>query len=418
MDGTMDMARTVHRLTAVGVNRLKEAGIYSDGGNLNFRVAPGGSRSWVFRFAMNGKTRDAGLGPYPEVSLSEARVKAFEWRKLLVAGVDPLAQRNAERASNLVAASKSMTFDDCVAGYIAAHESAWRSLKHGKGMRATLTAYAFPVFGRLPVSAIDTGLVMRVLEPIWAIKPTTASRLRGRIENVLDWAKVRGYRQGENPARWKGHLDHLLPSKSKVQAIEHHLALPYAEIGAFMAELRRRQNISARALEFLILTAGRRGEVIGARWSEIDLPGKVWTIPASRMKASREHRVPLTSAAVAVLKQMEAIRQSDFVFPGMGGGRIGINAMHELLGAMGWRDAAKAHGFRSTFRDWAAERTSFPRELAELSLAHSVGNEVEQAYRRTDMFEKRRKLMDAWAEFCAKPSAGKVVALALARTPR
>jgi integrase len=412
----MGMARAVHRLTAVGINRLKAPGFYSDGGNLNFRIADGGSRSWVFRFAKNGRTRDAGLGPYPEVSLADARIKAFEWRKLLVAGIDPLDQRNAARASDLVAASKSLTFDDCLTGYAAAHESGWRSVKHAKQWRASLTAYASPVFGRLPVSAIDTGMLMRVLEPIWAAKPTTASRVRGRIENVLDWAKVRGYRRDENPARWKGHLDHLLPSKSKVQAIEHHAAMPYAEIGGFMAQLRERPNVSARALEFLILTAGRRGEVIGARWSEIDLPGKVWTIPASRMKASREHRVPLTSAAVAVLKQMEAIRQSDFVFPGMGGGRIGINAMHELLGAMGWRDAAKAHGFRSTFRDWAAERTSFPRELAELSLAHSVGNEVEQAYRRTDMFEKRRKLMDAWAAYCGKPqSGGKVVPIAVRR---
>jgi integrase len=416
----MGMARAVHRLTAVGINRLKAPGFYSDGGNLNFRIADGGSRSWVFRFAKNGRTRDAGLGPYPDVSLADARIKAFEWRKLLVAGIDPLDQRNAARASDLVAASKSLTFDDCLTGYAAAHESGWRSVKHAKQWRASLTAYASPVFGRLPVSAIDTGMLMRVLEPIWAAKPTTASRVRGRIENVLDWAKVRGYRRDENPARWKGHLDHLLPSKSKVQAIEHHAAMPYAEIGGFMAQLRERPNVSARALEFLILTAGRRGEVIGARWSEIDLPGKVWTIPASRMKASREHRVPLTSAAVAVLKQMEAIRQSDFVFPGMGGGRIGINAMHELLGAMGWRDAAKAHGFRSTFRDWAAERTSFPRELAELSLAHSVGNEVEQAYRRTDMFEKRRKLMEAWAAYCAKVErdTGQVVALARARTPR
>ena len=230
-----------------------------------------------------------------------------------------------------MAASKFITFDDCPAGYIAAHEPAWRSVKHGRQLRAAFMAYAFPVFGRLPVSAIDTGLVMRVVEPIWAIKPTTASRLRGRIENVLDWAKVRGYRQGENPARWKGHLDHLLPSKSKVQAIEHHVALPYAEIGGFMAELRGRQNISARALEFLILTGGQKGR--GDRsdmWSEIDFAEKVWAVPASRMKASREHRVPLTAAAVAVLKPMEAIRQSDFVFPGIGGGRIGINAMHAL----------------------------------------------------------------------------------------
>jgi integrase len=408
----MDMARTVHRLTAVGVNRLKAPGIYSDGGNLNFKVAQGGSRSWVFRFAMNGRTRDAGLGPYPEVSLADARVKAFEWRKLLVAGIDPLEQRSADRASDALAASRSITFNDCVIRYLAAHEVAWRSAKHGKQFQATLAAYASPVFGRLPVGAIDTGLVMRALEPVWASKPTTASRLRGRIESVLDWAKVHGYRRDENPARWKGHLDHLLPGKSKVQAIEHHAAMAYSELGAFLARLRELPNVSARALEFLILTAARSGEVIGALWDEVDLTARVWTVPASRMKAKKEHRVPLTPAALAVLKQMEAIRQSDDVFPGIGGGRIGINSLSELLASMVDRRVASVHGFRSTFRDWAAERTSFPRELAEMALAHSVGSDVEQAYRRTDMFDKRRRLMEEWAKFCAKPAvSGEVVAM-------
>jgi integrase len=403
----MGMARTVHRLTAVGINRLKAPGLYSDGGNLNFRIANAGSRSWVFRFAKNGRTRDAGLGPYPEVSLADARIKAFEWRKLLVAGIDPLDQRNAARASDLVAASKSVTFDDCLAGYVAAHESAWRSVKHAKQWRASLTAYASPVFGRLPVSAIDTAMVMRVLEPIWAFKPTTASRVRGRVENVLDWAKVRGYRRDENPARWKGHLDHLLPSKSKVQAIEHHAAMPYAEIGGFMGQLREKPNISARALEFLILTGARSGEVIGVTWDEIDLTAKVWVVPAFRMKAKREHRVPLTAAVLAVLKAMEAIRQSDYVFPGIGGGRLGINSLHFLLSTMG--EGVSVHGFRSTFRDWAAERTALPRELAEMALAHSVGSAVEAAYRRTDLFDKRRRLMEAWAEFCGRRDGGATV---------
>ena len=397
------------RLTARKVETAKP-GKYSDGGNLNFRIADGGSRSWVFRFAKNGRTRDAGLGPYPEVSLADARIKAFEWRKLLVAGIDPLDQRNAARASDLVAASKSITFDDCLAGYVAAHESAWRSVKHAKQWRASLTAYASPVFGRLPVSAIDTGMVMRVLEPIWAAKPTTASRVRGRIENVLDWAKVRGYRRDENPARWKGHLDHLLPSKSKVQAIEHHAAMPYAEIGGFMAQLRERPNVSARALEFLILTGARSGEAIGCCWTEIDLAAKVWGVPASRMKAKREHRVPLTAAALAILKAMKAIRQSDYVFPGIAGERLGINSLHLLLSTMG--EGVSVHGFRSTFRDWAAERTNFPRELAEKALAHTVGDETERAYQRGDLLEKRRKLMEAWAEFCGKPAAsGRVVSI-------
>jgi integrase len=405
----MDMARTLHRLTAVGINRLKAPGIYSDGGNLNFRIAPGGSRSWVFRFSTHGRTRDAGLGPYPEVSLADARVKAFEWRKLLVAGIDPLEQRNVERASDRVAASKTITFDDCVDGYVAAHEAAWGS-KHGKQFQATLTAYASPVFGRLPISAIDTGMVIRALEPLWASKPTTASRLRGRIENVLDWAKVRGYRRDENPARWKGHLDHLLPSKGKVRGIEHHPAMPYNEVGAFTTRLRDLPNINARALEFLILTGARSGEVIGATWPEVDIGAKVWTVPASRMKAKREHRVPLTAAAIAVLKQMEAIRQSDFIFSGIGGGRLGINSLSELLAGMVDRGVASVHGFRSTFRDWAAERTSFPREIAELALAHSVGSDVEQAYRRTDLFDKRRRLLEEWSKFCGRrESAGATI---------
>ena len=268
--------------------------------------------------------------------MADARIKAFEWRRLLVAGIDPLDQRNADRASDLVAASKSITFDDCLTGYVAAHESAWRSVKHAKQWRASLTAYASPVFGRLPVSAIDTGMVMRVLEPIWASKPTTASRVRGRIENVLDWAKVRGYRRDENPARWKGHLDHLLPSKSKVQAIEHHAALPYAEIGGVhgrsFGEAEHQRAGSGISDPDRRPGAARLSARRGVRSISAARFGRC---RHRRMKAGREHRVPLTSAAVAVLKQMEAIRQSDFVFPGMGGGRLGINALHGLLTTMG-----------------------------------------------------------------------------------
>jgi integrase len=372
------MARTIHRLTATQLTRLKRPGLYSDGGNLKFKVA-GNSRCWVCRFAVNGKTRDAGLGPYPEVSLADARAKAFEWRRLLVEGVDPLEQRNTQRAAARVEGAKSIIFDDCARAYIAAHDPGWRNRKHAKQWTDTLAAYVSPVFGKLPVSAIDTGLVMRALEPIWKQKPETATRVRGRIEAVLDWARVRGYREGENPARWRGHLDHLLPARSKVQRVEHHPALPYGETGAFMLALRHHQpGVNARALEFTILTAARAGEVLGATWNEIDFATKTWTIPASRMKGGREHRVPLSARASAILDEMYAVRHSDFIFPGRNAGNpLGAASFVQLLRRMGRADIT-VHGFRSTFRDWAGERTSFPKELAELSLAHNVGSDVER----------------------------------------
>ena len=406
------MARTIHRLTAAKIKRLRESGLYSDGGNLNFKVA-GNSRSWVFRFAVNGKTRDAGLGPYPEISLPDARAKAFEWRRLLVGGIDPIEQRNAQEAAARIEGAKSITFDDCARAYIAAHDPGWRNRKHARQWTDTLAAYVSPVFGKLPVSAIDTGLVMRALEAIWREKPETAGRVRGRVEAVLDWARVRGYRQGENPARWRGHLDHLLPARSKVQRVAHHAALPYGEIGAFVLELRQQPGVNARALEFAILTAARAGEVFGATWPEIDFATKTWTIPASRMKGGREHRVPLSPRAIEILDEMYAVRESDFIFAGRGAGRpLGAAAFAQLLQRMGHGDVT-IHGFRSTFRDWAGERTSFPKELAEMSLAHLVGSDVERAYARSDLFEKRRKLLESWAQYCAKPNgAGAVVLIA------
>ena len=270
---------------------------------------------------------------------------------------------------------------------------------------------------KLPVSAIDTGLVVRALQSIWTNKPVTASRLRGRIESVLDWARVSGYRLGENPARWRGHLDHLLPAQQKIRAVEHHAALPYAEIGAFVAQLREQADIKARALEFTILTASRTGEVLKATWTEIDFASKTWTVPAARMKSGREHRVPLTDAAIAVLKFAASIRHSDYIFPGRSDAKpLGTSGLQNALLALNRRDVT-AHGFRSTFRDWAAERTSFPPELAELSLAHSVGSDVERAYRRTDLFDKRRRLMEEWAEFCSRRASGAVVPSGACRDP-
>jgi integrase len=305
-------------------------------------------------------------------------------------GIDPIEARRAQREQKSLDAAKSMTFDACAAAYIDAHKAGWRNEKHFDQWSNTLNTYAGPVFGSLPVQAVDVGLVMKALEPIWQTKSETASRVRGRIESVLDWATVRGYRKGDNPARWRGHLDKLLPPRSKVRKVEHHPARPHDELANFVAMLRRQEGIASRALEFLILTATRTGEVIGARWDEIDLGEKVWVVPAARMKAGREHRVPLSAAAVAILEQMQEVREGDFVFPGGKRGKPLSNmAMLAVLKRIDRGDLTN-HGFRSSFRDWAAERTNFPREVAEMALAHTVGDKVEAAYRRGDLFQKRR----------------------------
>jgi integrase len=305
-----------------------------------------------------------------------------------------------------------MTFRQCAEAYIEAHRPSWKNAKHAAQWPSTLETYVYPVFGDSPVQAVDVGLIMRVLEPIWKTKTETASRLRGRIESILDWAAARGFRQGDNPARWRGHLRHLLPPRSRVQKVKHHAALPYREIGTFMKLLREQEGTSALALEFLILTMARTGEVIGATWEEIDLSAGIWTIPAVRMKAGKEHRVPLSEPALAILRRLETGKQGKFVFPGGKPGKALFNrAMFMLLGRLGRSDLT-VHGFRSTFRDWAAESTNFPREVAEQALAHSLQDKVEAAYRRGDMFEKRRGLMKAWAGFCSVQEAGNVVVLA------
>jgi integrase len=418
--GPDKMARILGRLSAVRVQGVRKPGYYGDGGGLYLRVAPGGAKGWIFRYGGRGRRRDMGLGGYPSIGLAKARELAGDCRGMIAAGLDPIAARNEKRAAAAVEAAKAMTFDDCATAYITAHEAAWRNPKHRQQWKNTLSTYVSPVLGKLPVAAVDTGLVLKVLEPIWARKPETASRVRGRMEAVLDWAKVRGYRTGENPARWRGHLDHLLPAKSKVRKVEHHAALPYAQVGAFVASLHEQPGISAHALEFLILTATRTGETLGATWDEVDIGAKLWTIPAGRMKAGKEHRVPLSDAALAVLKEMREIRHSDYVFPG-GRDRRPLSEMSllMLLRRMKQGDIT-AHGFRSTFRDWAAERTTFAREVAEMALAHAIPDAVEAAYRRGDLVDKRRKLMDAWAAYCAKieTDAGKVVTLAHVRTPR
>jgi integrase len=378
-----------------------------------------GARFWLLRYSLNGKRREAGLGRAGEgpgdVTLAEARQKTADMRKMIKAGIDPLDQREAEAAAQKAAAqqaaAQTVTFRAVAELYVGAHAAGWRNEKHRDQWRNTLTTYAFPRFGDMPVGDVGTAHVMAALEPIWTEKPETAARVRGRIEAVLDYATARGWRTGENPARWRGHLANMLPARSKVARVAHHAALPWQQIGAFMADLGKREagSVAALALRFAILTAARSGEVLGARWQEIDLAEAVWTVPAGRMKAGREHRVPLTDAALDVLRQAAAMRTSKaanaFVFPGMKPGKpLSVMALAMVLRRMDRHDLT-VHGFRSTFRDWCSERSTFDRDTAEAALAHTVRDKVEAAYRRGDQIEKRRRLMDAWATFCAAPPA-------------
>jgi len=393
------MARQTERLSDLAVRRLKKPGFHADGRQLYLQVSPSGSKSWLFRFARHGRERWMGLGPYPDVALAEARQKAFDARRLLRDGVDPIEARRTARSAARLEEARGLTFMECAKCYIAAHEAGWRNAKHRAQWRSTLVTYAFPVLGELPVAAIDTALVMKTFEPIWQAKPETAGRLRGRIEAVLDWAAARGYRAGDNPARWRGHLDKLLPARRRLARIKHHAALPAHDLPAFMVELRGQAGVSARALEFAILTAARTGEVIGATWSEIDMGGKTWTVPAERMKGGRTHRVPLCERAVEILRSLPL--EGDHVFGGARASKpLSQMALLMMLRRMK-RDDLTVHGFRSTFRDWAAESTSFPREVAEAALAHAIPDKVEAAYRRGDLFERRRQLMEAWSRYCA-----------------
>jgi integrase len=403
--------RSIYKLSTVKIATEKKPGYYADGGNLYLRVAPGGTKGWIFRFARAGKTRDAGLGPFPAVSLALARKQAEGYRQLVAAGVDPIAQRSEALKAARIQSARATTFEQCAKAFIESHEAGWKNDKHKQQWRSSLANHVFAVLGPLPVEAIDTGLVMKALGPMWTRTPETASRVRGRIESILDWAKARGYRDGENPARWRGHLDNLLPAKTKVRSVVHHAALPFRDIGAMMAKLRDETSIQARALELLILTATRTGETLGATWEEFDAAERLWVIPARRMKKGRrEHRVPLSPRVVAILKEMAEIRQADLVFPGLKQGRpLSLFTLRGALQRVGYGHVT-LHGFRSSFRDWAAEMTNFPRDAAELALAHAVGNKVEAAYRRGDLLEKRRMLMEEWAAHCARePASAKVV---------
>ena len=395
-----EMARRIDRLSSVAL-RSKGAGLHADGRGLYFQVR-GHSRSWILRFMLNGRARYMGLGPFPDVSLADARREAERCRKLLRDGKDPIEARHRHRQAARLEAAKAMTFQDCAERYIEDRKAGWRNAKHSAQWTSTLETYAYPVFGALPVQSIDTGLVTKALRPIWREKPETATRVRQRIEAVLDWATVHNYREGVNPARWRGHLEKVLPRRSKVQAVRHHEAMPYADLPEFFVELSKRDTVSAKALTFTILTAVRSGEVRHAAWSEIDRDAEVWTIPAERTKSGREHRVPLTSEALAILNRLEGQRenQDEFLFPNARGNPLSDTAMRKYLQDDMGHKGTTVHGFRSTFRDWAAERTNFPREVAEAALAHVLKDKAEAAYQRGDMLDRRRKLMDAWAKYC------------------
>ncbi|MDD5272605.1 MAG: integrase arm-type DNA-binding domain-containing protein [Methylovulum sp.] len=393
------MIRNTKMLTAKKVDSLKEQGYYADGGNLYLQVSGTGSKSWLFIYRSKGKKHEIGLGSLSVVSLAEAREKAADYRKQTRQGIDPLGEKRKADQARLLAEAKAMTFKQCAEAYINMYQHSLKNAKHLQQWRTTLEQYCFPTIGLLPVAEVDTALITKCLEPIWITKNETASRVRGRIEQVLSWATVSGYRTGDNPARWRGHLDKILPKPSKVQDTRHHPALPYADMAAFMSELKQQDNLAARCLEFTILTAARTNEAIGATWDEIDMEAKVWTIPADRMKADREHLVPLSGACLALLKAMRSAKQNDYVFAGGRGGGLSNMAMLKLLQRMGRKDLT-VHGFRSTFRDWAAETTHHENFVLEMCLAHTIKNQAEKAYRRGDLLEKRLNVMNEWADFC------------------
>jgi len=411
------MNRTLKKLSALKVAKHSKPGFLLDGGGLYLQVArlkgkeaKGAkqtpsilvTKSWTFRYRdrKTGKLREIGLGPLTDVSLDTARLKAGEFRTLLLEGKDPMAERRAAQAAIRAATAKEMTFDEAAAACIADKKAEWKNEKHLAQWSSTIATYVSPVIGNLPVSSIDLPLIRKVLDPIWTTKNETASRIRQRMESVLGWATVSGYRSGENPARWRGHLDNLLPKPSKVQKEEHHPALSYSEIGDFLVSLHEQTGVAGMALEFTILTAARTGEVIAAKWDEFDKDKLTWTVPSERMKAGKEHTVPLSSRAREIVKELWRTRTSEFVFPG-GKKNTSLSnmAMIATLKRMN-RNEITVHGFRSTFRDWAGEQTNFAREIIEHALAHQLKDKAEAAYSRSTLPEKRRKLMEAWAEYC------------------
>lgn len=391
------MPKRAKEIAAAQLSRLG-VGFHAAGGatGLYLRVAPTGARNWILRATIGNRRRDMGLGGWPDVPLAEARERARAARRKIDEGLDPIEARRATKDT----LRATPTFSECAKRTIETKRPEWKSAKHAAQWHSTLDTYARPVIGNMPVDMVELRHVVEVLSPIWTEKTETATRLRMRIEAVLAWATVSGFRKGDNPARWRGNLDAVLAKPGKVTKVEHHRALPFDDTPAFIAQLQQREAVAARALEFLVLTAARSGEVRGARWSEFDLEAAIWTIPAARMKTGKEHRVPLSTRALAILKTMPRMAGTEFVFPAVSGRQMSDMALTALLRRM--KVDATVHGFRSTFRDWAAERTSHPQHVAEMALAHAIGDKVEAAYRRGDLFEKRKSLMMDWARFISR----------------
>jgi len=413
------MARKMEKLTALEVKKLTKPGLYGDGGGLTLQITKAGTKSWLFRYMIAGKPYGMGLGPVHTITLAEARQKAMEARKQLIDGINPLEAKKRRKIASALAKAKLMTFDQCAEAYIEAHRASWKNAKHADQWGNTIDTYASPIIGALPVAEIDTALVMKVLTQkdaagaqFWESKTETASRLRGRIESILGWATTSGFRTGDNPARWRGHLENLLANISKASRTKNHPSLPWQRMGEVMQALRKREGTAARAVEFVILTACRSGEVRGAKWAEIDLDAKLWTIPGERMKAKREHEVPLSDEAIALLKALPRIEDCELVFPGTKAQQLSDMSLTAVIRRMNgddvpiWTDkegkTITVHGFRSTFRMWAAESTNYPREVAEHALAHQLPDAVERAYQRGTQFTKRAKMMADWAKYCGK----------------
>jgi integrase len=394
--------KVAFRLTAVAIRKRTKPGLIADGGNLYLQVTESGTKSWVFRYRFGGRNRAHGLGSVDVLSLERARAEALRCRQLLREGRDPIEERKARVGAAIASQAASRTFKECAELFVAANEAAWKNAKHAAQWRTTLDTYAYPTLGAIPVANVQTAHVLAVLEPIWKKKPETASRLRGRIEQVLDFAKARQLRTGENPATWRGHLDHVLPARSAVKPVRHHDAMPYEAVPAFYARLVEQEGAAPIALRWLILTCCRTTEAIESTWDEMDLQRGVWTVPPERMKAGREWRVPLSEEARMILAGLDA--STAYVFPGRGVDRP-LSNMAMLQHMRRMKVGGVPHGFRSSFRDWCAETQTVPHEVAEMALAHAVGSKVELAYRRSDMVEKRRELAQAWADFVVAKKA-------------
>lgn len=399
------MPKIASELSALEVGRLRAPGFVSVGGvpGLSLQIGASGARSWVLRATVGSKRRDMGLGPFPGVTLAQAREKARQARERIDQGHDPILERERAQSALVSQQATAVTFETAARAYIDAKASEWRHPKHLQQWTSSLERFAYPTIGKLLVADVSQANVLQCLEPIWAAKTETASRLRGRIENVLDWARVRGYRTGENPARWRGHLDKLLATPGKIAQVEHHPAVPIDALPAFYADLHEREGMGARALEFVLLTAARSGEARGATWEEINLDAGMWIIPSSRMKAKKEHRVPLSTPAIQMLKALPRSDETNLVFWAARHGKLSDMTLTAVMRRMGRTEVP--HGLRSSFRDWCAERTNFPRDLAEKALAHTLASDVEAAYQRGDMLDKRRSLMDAWVKFLSSPIA-------------